>query len=359
MVDGKSETILITTAIFVTISLIAVCLRCFVRIRITRAFGWDDGFMVFAMVLNIFFAACGIIGACYGFGKRMTYFIPNREEDLKVALLCWWLGQIAYVFTCVVAKISISITLLRITITRFHNWILYTIIALTVSIGIVFFFVLALQCSPVAHFWERLDTKGTCMDTHTIVKIAYLYSVIAALCDFTIGILPIALVWPLHMNRKSKIALAFILGLGCVASSAVIVRIPYLHHYTDKDFLYATADISVWSNVEGSLGITAGSLTTLRPLFRALREGTLSLTPKSRTDQSRTAQKYGTTLSADQNKVHVRSSLRLSRGDAGQWRPDFELDPYQGNHSTTIFGRGHSTVINSSEEDLNPKDDLP
>lgn len=115
-----------------------------------------------------------------------------------------------------VAKISISITLLRITITRLHNWILYTVITLTVAVGLVFFFVLTLQCSPVSHFWERLETEGTCMDTHTILKVAYFYSVVAALCDFTIGILPIALVWPLSMNKRSKIALAFILGLGCV-----------------------------------------------------------------------------------------------------------------------------------------------
>lgn len=119
------------------------------------------------------------------------------------------------------AKISISITLLRITITRFHNWILYTVIFLTVAVGLAFFFVLTLQCDPVSHFWERLETEGSCMDTNIIVKVAYFYSVVAALCDFTVGILPIALVWPLHMNTRSKVALAFILGLGCVYVKAL------------------------------------------------------------------------------------------------------------------------------------------
>lgn len=78
------------------------------------------------------------------------------------------------------------------------------------------------------------------------------------------------------------------------ASAAVIVRIPYLHTYKDPDFLCkflmcliwdpfvethhtdqqstdATTDISIWSNVEAGLGITAGSLVTLRPLFRWFR----------------------------------------------------------------------------------------
>lgn len=124
--------------------------------------------------------------------------------------------------------------------------------------------------------------------------------------------------------------------------------------------LDATTDISIWSNVEGGLGITAGSLTTLRPLFRILRDGSLSITPRSRTSRSRNTPQFGNNLPSDQNKVHVRSSLRLSREsreDPANWRPDLELDSYQG-HSTTIFGKGHSIATNSSEEGLYPKDTI-
>jgi len=49
---GRSESIFIVTIIFLVISLVAVCLRCFVRIRLVRAFGWDDGLMVAAMVCD-------------------------------------------------------------------------------------------------------------------------------------------------------------------------------------------------------------------------------------------------------------------------------------------------------------------
>lgn len=50
--EGRSQTIFIVTTVFLGISFIAVCLRCFVRIKIVRAFGWDDTLMVFAMVNN-------------------------------------------------------------------------------------------------------------------------------------------------------------------------------------------------------------------------------------------------------------------------------------------------------------------
>lgn len=46
----RSESIFIVTVIFLGISFSAVCLRCFVRLRLVKAFGWDDGLMLFAMV---------------------------------------------------------------------------------------------------------------------------------------------------------------------------------------------------------------------------------------------------------------------------------------------------------------------
>lgn len=38
--------------------------------------------------------------------------------------------------------------------------------------------------------------------------------------------------------------------------------------FKDPDFLWATVDVAIWSDVEQGLAITAGSLATLRPLYR-------------------------------------------------------------------------------------------
>ena len=56
MLTGRSEVIAIVTAVFLGISLVTVILRCFVRLRVVRAFGWDDGLMLLAMVC---------VGLCY------------------------------------------------------------------------------------------------------------------------------------------------------------------------------------------------------------------------------------------------------------------------------------------------------
>lgn len=48
--DNRNKAILIVTSVFFGISLVSVILRCFVRTQVVRAWGWDDGTMVIAMV---------------------------------------------------------------------------------------------------------------------------------------------------------------------------------------------------------------------------------------------------------------------------------------------------------------------
>ena len=47
---GREESIFAVTIVFFALSFITVTLRCFVRLRLVKAFGWDDALMVFAMV---------------------------------------------------------------------------------------------------------------------------------------------------------------------------------------------------------------------------------------------------------------------------------------------------------------------
>lgn len=46
----RSVEVKAVAATFVSIACVTVILRCYVRLRIVRSFGWDDGVMVIAMV---------------------------------------------------------------------------------------------------------------------------------------------------------------------------------------------------------------------------------------------------------------------------------------------------------------------
>lgn len=91
---------------------------------------------------------------------------------------------------------------------------------LTVLAGLVFLFFMLLQCKPISYFWTRtaMDPaiEGYCIDINIIITMTYVYSVFAALCDFTVGILPIFLVRNLQMKRETKVALIGILSMACM-----------------------------------------------------------------------------------------------------------------------------------------------
>jgi hypothetical protein len=46
----------------------------------------------------------------------------------------------------------------------------------------------------------------------------------------------------------------------------------YVMDFRNPDFLWATVDIAIWSDIEQGLAVTAGSLATLRPLWRQISE---------------------------------------------------------------------------------------
>ena len=129
------------------------------------------------------------------------------------------------------------------------------------------------------------------------------------------------------------------------ASAAVIVRIPYVKNYKDVQFLYRTTNISIWSNIEAGLGITAGSLTTLRPLIRFFRDA--SYASRSRSHNP------GSFPLASSSKNTPSNPLKSDPEDAQRlWMGPEE----QGVH-TVVLGNGRVTAENgdSSEEDLFPQ----
>jgi hypothetical protein len=57
---------------------------------------------------------------------------------------------------------------------------------------------------------------GHCMNMNSLLGVVYMYSGVAATCDFTMGILPVFIIWNLQMSRRIKVAISGILGIACV-----------------------------------------------------------------------------------------------------------------------------------------------
>ncbi|KAL6230649.1 hypothetical protein BDW75DRAFT_248469 [Aspergillus navahoensis] len=311
---GHSLAIFVVGAVMLGLSIVAVFLRCFVRVYLVRAFGWDDALMLIALALFIALCVLCMLAPAAGVGHKVVEFTSLNQ--LQRALKLWWLGQMLYLWASAVAKIAIALALLRLAVRRLHRFILWAVCIVVVIIGLAFWLVLLFNCWPVEYFWERTDTlkQGKCIPTSVLLIIAYCYSSLTIVCDITLGILPACLIWSLKMSRRTKLALVGVLGLGAIASVAVVIRLPYLENYADPDFLYSTYQIAVWSVVETGLAIIAGSLITLRPLFRWFLDGGSSYKDQ-RTPGRKMSKKYAlTTLTANASMPGIE--------DPKYWRPD-------------------------------------
>ncbi|KAJ4319444.1 hypothetical protein N0V84_006346 [Fusarium piperis] len=265
-IENRGPQLTAVCATFTTTAVIAVALRCYVRLRIVRNFGIDDWAMLGALVSFLILIAFTLLGVRYGTGR---HYWDLKDTDVVLAMKFWWHCYLWYCITMITCKISIGLFLLRIAVRRVDVWIIYSAMAVTVLTCVAFFFITLFQCSPISFFWTR-QAPGSCIDVDVIITITYVYSSFTVFCDFTFALLPIAMILKLNMNRRSKIALIPIMLMACVASAAVVVRFVYVKDFKNPDFLWATLDIAIWSTVEGGLGITAGSLATLRPLFRII-----------------------------------------------------------------------------------------
>lgn len=135
------------------------------------------------------------------------------------------------------SKLSIGFLLLRISVRKLHTYIIYTAMLVSVVAGGTFFFVCMFQCAPVSYMWDKRSQSGSCVNNTVITALGYVYSIFSIISDFTFAIIPGFLVWHLQLKRRAKVALIPLITMGCIASAAVIARMPFVRHFNSPDFL--------------------------------------------------------------------------------------------------------------------------
>jgi hypothetical protein len=223
-----------------------------------------------------------LTGIHYGTGQRTA---DISVADSVHAMRCWWLCFLAYATTITFAKLSLGFFFFRLTsIITLHRIATIIITTSAVVIGVTYFFLSLFQCAPVDFFWTRMRgvTDGKCINMDVIIGMTYLYGSVAAATDIGFGVLLGALVWRLNVERRTKVLIAPLLGMACIASYAALVRMPYIENFKSADFLYGTVDISLWSTVEVGVSVFAANLATLRPLIQHVSEKARSITSRIR-----------------------------------------------------------------------------
>lgn len=137
-----------------------------------------------------------------------------------MALRAWYLCEVIYAPLSALIRTSIAVFILRLATKSWQKWIIWVNIAIIWLTSVVYFFLMTLQCLPSNYFWQGPvavpGVTGSCMD-HDVVPIATIvHSSVSAVSDWVLGLLPVAMLWKVNINRRTKISIAILLGMGLV-----------------------------------------------------------------------------------------------------------------------------------------------
>ncbi|GME34007.1 cation-transporting atpase 4 protein [Neofusicoccum parvum] len=289
--------------VLLVLTWLTVIARTLVRWKI-NALGLDDWLMIVGLITFSITCSLVILTVYHGAGARAAQLSDYDNMQGRK----WFVhAQLIYCLTTIPVKCSICVSLLRIATKPGFRYALYAIIGITVISSGVFEIVIVTYCRPFAASWG--GAEGTCGAPTTNANIGYFYSAECILTDWTLAVLPAFMLHDVQLKRRTKVSVSIILAMGAFASTATIVRLRYLVLYNDPaEFLYGVAPIAVWSLVEEGVGIVAGSLAPLRPLFKYIPFLRSSAAGSSGPAGSRS----GLAFSGQRRSAHRKGSVKMN-----------------------------------------------
>ncbi|KAI0809321.1 hypothetical protein GGR55DRAFT_168942 [Xylaria sp. FL0064] len=259
---------------FLALNIVAVGLRIYVRVFISKSFGYDDYAMVVAFAGFVTLCSLTIVSLNYGYGDETM----EPWYDVAQATRFFVASTITYVIALYVAKISVALVLLRIAVTSkgVRTLLICSIVALSIWTTVTTFLV-AFQCVPLSVAWG--EGTGTCLPAAVLANTGYSISAMDIASSFLYAGLPAYLLKGVQLSIKVKASIIVLLGLGIASSVVTIIRLKYLVDVgnlkspTGVEAANAYLTTFVYSITELGLTIFTGSLAALRPLLKLVPWG--------------------------------------------------------------------------------------
>ncbi|RHZ50753.1 hypothetical protein CDV55_101866 [Aspergillus turcosus] len=259
---------------------IVTATRFYVRLRILRSCGWDDAFILLALICATINTVLVTLSIQHGTGRHMSELSHAQQiAAVKYQLL----SQGFHVMSTNWGKISVALFLVRIiSEVKQHKLAMYAGMILLSIINIGGVYTIYGQCTPTAKAWND-DIQGSCWPDGAQRNYAFFQGSASALSDFVLAVYPLFTIKNLQMATKVKFGLGFVLSLGIIAMVAAIIKTIHLAALTAKsDYTWDTLSLTVWVAVEQYLIILAACIPALTPLFNIIVRRVTSRRTKSK-----------------------------------------------------------------------------
>ncbi|KAK2759578.1 integral membrane protein [Colletotrichum kahawae] len=286
--ESKGTSIIVTICIIIGISTLFVIGRLFVRIKILGKGHLDDHLTVLSLLLSYVTVGLEIWAVYSGNGRHVGTL---SKEQQSAAVLSTISGFPPNVLAYTVPKFAVVALLVRILNPgRLHRIVLWSLATICLVLVLSCIIILFAQCSPSRAQWDFTITEKSCWSPWVLIDVAILTGAYSAALDLYLAVYPATVLMRLQMNIKKKIILSVALGIGSISCFISIYKSTRLPSLASKDFTYDSADLVVWTVVEGNTLIIASCIPVLGPLVElALGRRVLSSTDRKYQKQSDTA----------------------------------------------------------------------
>ncbi|KAK8860023.1 integral membrane protein [Apiospora arundinis] len=302
---------------FIVLEIVVVALRFATRIIYKTRWGADDYLIPPALLFSLGMCVIAIVETrIAGVGKHLAVLYVTNPQAVVNWAKCGYAIECIYSVAVAFPKLSILASYLRIFTTkafRVSAYVLIVIVSLTAASGVI---TSLASCRPFSARWDPALFVSNCIDAP---RFWAGLSVPNVATDVVMLLLPLPVVWRLHMDKRQKVALSAVFLLGSIGIIASVIRLTVTSRVSVlTDGTWDSADIATWSLVESGCYLIASCLPVLRPMYTGLISRFTHISSRSYGPKSSGARTTGD----EDESAFVRIEMdTLENGPSNRWSP--------------------------------------
>ncbi|KAE8395529.1 hypothetical protein BDV23DRAFT_194223 [Aspergillus alliaceus] len=257
--------------VFTSLTTIVIGLRLWSIHMTGRGLHSHDYLVIVAYLSATAMAVVGWWAIANGLGAHTEVLSPTeigvQWQLLITACVTWLVSTVA----CKLSILTLYLSLFR--TSRPFRILVLIACSFVGAYFVAFLPVFLTQCYPLSYGWKPVP-GGWCK---SLVPSEVASITLNIFMDSAIAVLPISVLWKLHMALRNKITVGTMFLMGLIVVAVMIWRLLItLDPATQVDFVHGLGRIALASFLELWLSIIIITLPTLAPLFRRYIEPLLS-----------------------------------------------------------------------------------